>query len=115
MTTVTQCDGVTIFELGPSYDSLDHQRLEQFGTLLTDSAETAAALLIDMSATEFIGSRFLELLVRAWRRISDRGGRLALCGVQPFCAEVLHVTRLDTLWECHADQPAALIALRAEA
>jgi hypothetical protein len=31
--------------------------------------------------------------------------------VQPFCAEVIHVTRLDTLWEIHPTRAAAVAAL----
>jgi hypothetical protein len=35
-----------------------------------------------------------------------------LCGVQPFCAEVIHVTRLDTLWESFPTREEAVAVLR---
>jgi anti-sigma B factor antagonist len=100
MTCVSRDREVTIVEFGPSYDSLDDAALEETGGVLLGEAFHAnpPCLLLDLSGTRFIGSRFIELLVQAWKRLRQRGGTLALCGVQPFCSEVLHTTKLDTLW-----------------
>jgi anti-anti-sigma factor len=110
MTRVSREQDVTVIEFGPSYDSLDENALEQTGDLLLAEALGAdpPRLLLDLSETSFIGSSFIELLVRAWKRLKDRGGTMALCGVQPFCKEVLQITRLDTLWEVFPDRPGAV-------
>jgi len=113
MPQVTEQKGVTVIELGSSYESLDEPALEDFGGLLLTKAATVEPprLLLDLSQTSFIGSTFIELLVRAWKRLASRGGTMALCAVQPFCAEVIHVTRLDTLWEIFPTRDMAIDAL----
>ena len=104
---------VTVLTLGPSYESLDDDALEEMGGLVLTAASTCEPprLVLDLSQTTFIGSMFIELLVRAWKRLSERNGALVLCGVQPFCAEVIRVTRLDTLWESYPTRGEAVAAL----
>ena len=103
----------TIIELGHSYESLDEDAIEEVGSVLLREAATVEPpqLVLDFARTELIGSSFLELLVRVWKRLCHRGGALTLCGVNPFCAEVLHVTRLDTLWETYGTRAEALAAV----
>ena len=110
MSTVTQHRGITLIELGPSYDSLDDRTLEAFGEVLLSEAAFAdpPRVLLDLSRTNYVGSRFIELMVRAWKRLKMRGGEMALCGVQPFCAEVLQATRLDGIWPVFSTRDEAL-------
>ena len=104
---------VTIIEFGPSYNSLDDEALEEVGGLLLSEAVHAdpPQMILDLSDTRFIGSSFIELLVRAWKRLKERGGTMVLCGVQPFCAEVLQITQLTTLWKIFPTRAEALDAL----
>ena len=113
MVEVIRQQNVTVIRLGTSYESLDDNALEEIGGLLLTEAATAdpPRLILDLSGTTFIGSTFVELLVRVWKRLRERGGTMVLCGIQPFCAEVLRVTRLDTLWECYAAREEAVAAL----
>ena len=113
MTSVVQEQDVTILELDVSYASLDEEPLEELGEVLLTEATYAepARLLLDLSRTKFVGSRFIELLVRAWKRIRARDGSMVLCGVQPLCAEVLRVSRLDTLWPSYTTRSEGLSAL----
>jgi len=68
--------------------------------------------VLDLSETKFIGSRFIGLLVRSWKRVRDRQGRMVLCSLQPFCREALENTRLlNTLWTTHPTRAEALQAL----
>ncbi len=116
MASVTIQDDVTILQFGPRYDSLDEAVLMDAGGVLLSQATHAQPpkLLLDLSQTEFIGSRFIELLVRTWKRLQERGGRMVLCGLQPFCAEVLQTTRLNAVWQT-ADRREEGWALLAEA
>ena len=104
---------MTVIELGPSYDSLNEAALAESGGVLLGEAVHAEPprLLLDLSGTQFIGSRFIELLVRTWKRLRERGGTMALCGVQPFCSEVLHTTKLDTLWNSYPTRADGVTAL----
>lgn len=114
MVQILQQQDVTVLKLGASYESLDEDQLDDFGgTLLTEAATVEPPqMVLDLSATQLIGSRFIELMIRAWKRLNERGGTMVLCGVHPFCAEVLHVTRLDTLWETYPDECQAVAALK---
>jgi anti-anti-sigma factor len=113
MANVVQEQDVTVLQLDGSYASLDEKPLEELGEVLLTEATYAEPpwLLLDLSRTQFVGSRFIELLIRAWKRIRARDGSMALCGVQPLCAEVFQVSRLDTLWSSYATRDEGLTAL----
>ncbi len=114
MSCIVRENEITIIELGPKYDPLDDQALSEFGGILLAEATHAEPprLVLDFSRTTFIGSSFIELLVRAWKRLKERGGTMALCGVQPFCLEILEVTRLTTIWNIYPTREEALEAIR---
>jgi anti-sigma B factor antagonist len=113
MGCVIRQEGVTIVRLGPSYDSLDDRALEEFGGMLLAEATYAEPpqLVLDFLQTTHIGSSFIELLVRAWKRLNQRNGTMVLCSVQPFCREVLQITRLDSLWTMYPTEEEAVSAL----
>jgi hypothetical protein len=39
---------------------------------------------------------------------------MVLCSVQPFCGEVLEITKLDRIWDILPDRPSAIAAVQAE-
>ncbi|REJ85795.1 MAG: anti-sigma factor antagonist [Planctomycetota bacterium] len=110
-------NGVTIVELGKSYQRLGEDRISEVSKVLMEASQAEPPLvLIDLSQTEFFSSSFIEVLFRVWNRIQPReGGRFALCGLTPYCAEVLQVTNLDKLWEIYETRDAALQALPSHA
>ncbi len=103
-------DKIAVIELDAEYAALDGDALRQLDQLLAEltAQNTAVCLLLDASATRFVDSNFLEVLIRYWKRISQQGGRLALCNLGPECREVLAATRLDTLWPIFSDREKAL-------
>jgi len=114
MTEHTRHGDVTVFELGREYDALDVARFEPFAAELLAAAKSIEPplLVLDFSHTTYIGSSFIETLVRAWKRLNERGGRMALCGVGGFCQDVLRATRLDSLWPICDDRDAAVALLQ---
>lgn len=116
MTRVLQVGGVTIFSVDREYDSLDDRMVSDFSTQLNGAIEQVdpPVLLLDLSDTTFIGSSFLGVLVRAWKRIRERNGQMALCHVNELCSEVLHASKLDTIWGIYPTRDAAVLALAAE-
>jgi anti-anti-sigma factor len=113
MTCVSQVGGVTIFSVDREYDSLDDRKVSEFSSQLTGAIELVnpPVLLLDLSDTTFIGSSFLGVLVRVWKRIRERNGRMALCHANELCSEVLHASKLDTIWNTYSTRDAAVRAL----
>ena len=111
---VSRQNDVTVVELGPRYESLDEAAVEEMRERLLAEASGAdpPRVVVDLSKTDFIGSMFIELLVRAWKRLTERGGTLALCGLQPFCTEVMQATRLDTLWKTYPTREEAITGIQ---
>lgn len=108
-------DSVTIVSLvGPEYENLDERLLEGIRTALLDIAQrvTPPLLALDLSHTKFFGSAFIEILFRVANRVKNRGGKFALCGLTEYCAEVIHITHLDSLWPVVADSAAAAAKLK---
>jgi len=114
MTEIVQEGDVTTIRLLPTYDSLDEDRTSELASLLLAQTEQndQPVLLLDMRETEFIGSRFIEVVFRAWKRAIEKGGRLALAGVRPFCRAVLRAARVEDLFAVHADFEQGLEAIR---
>lgn len=111
-------DGITIIELDEAYNALDEAPIEALAALLLAEVEKAPGsplLLLDFSRTHYIGSRVLEVLFRTWKRLKERQGKMVLCGVQPFCGEVLQITHLDRIWQTVPDRQAGFDALHATA
>ena len=107
-------NGVTVVQLGPDYDSLGDSRLDELNDVLLKCAQTAdpPKVVIDLSHTAFFGSSFLEVLLQMWKILSEReGNAFALSGLNDNCAEVLHVTQLDSLWKVFDTQHEAIEAL----
>ncbi len=108
---------VTVCVLDKAYDSLDTAQVDEFNLRLCEAVDQAdhPLFVIDLSHTSFIGSSFLEVLFRVWKRLQQRNGRMVLCGLSDFCREVLHTTRLDTLWNSFDMRQDAVEALLAAA
>jgi len=69
--------------------------------------------VVDLSGVDFFGSSFIELLYRVWSRLHNRGGQFALCGLSPYCREVIEVTNLNTLWPLYASVDEAVAGVKA--
>jgi anti-anti-sigma factor len=58
----------------------------------------ATHVIVDCHRTTAFGSSALELFVRLWKAIRTRSGRMAFCNLSDQEKEILHLTRLDLLW-----------------
>jgi len=116
MVNVVKEQNITVVDLGGKYEALSESLLQEFTTALLTEAEKAEppCLLVDLTGVSYIGSNFLEVLVRGWKRLKQRQGTLALCGVGTFCADILRITRLDSLWQIYSSREEALKALSTE-
>jgi anti-sigma B factor antagonist len=89
-----------VVHLGTSYNSLNEGSVERVERFLLSASDLPDAkyLVVDLSGTQYFGSRFIEALFRAHNRMKRRGGRFALSGLQPYPEEVIRISRLDTIW-----------------
>lgn len=110
--------GVTVVALGPQFENLDEWNLDGIRKTLLDVSQQAdpPLVVLDLSHTKFFGSAFIELLFRLWNRLNSReGGQFAISGLTPYCAEVLAITHLDSLWKTFARPDEAVSALKTAA
>lgn len=98
---ITVENGVTVVALGPAFENLDEHLLDSVRDVLMEVSNRATPpkVVIDLSHTKFFGSSFIEVLFRLWNRLNTRDGGFAIAGLTPYCAEVLTITHLDTLWK----------------
>lgn len=116
MARVHQQQDVTVIELDEACDALDSGPFDNMRHLMLGCAQsiTPPLMVLDLTHTAYMGSAFIEVMFRTHKRLHERGGRLVLCGLQPLCAEVLRIARLDSIFETHPDVAAGVQALRAE-
>ncbi|MBC8354652.1 MAG: STAS domain-containing protein [Planctomycetes bacterium] len=112
--TVEQADDTVIFSAIGSIGGLveDAARTEWDALLNQLDAANATHAIIDLGALDYFGSIMLELLVVLWKRVSAKGGKLALCNVSPVGLEILQTAKFDTLWPIVAQRDEALEAVR---
>jgi anti-anti-sigma factor len=69
-------------------------------------------VVLDFHKTDYYGTTALGFFVKLWKRVRDRGGRMAFCGVSDHEREILQVTKLDGLWPICPSREEALIAIQ---
>jgi anti-sigma B factor antagonist len=88
----------------------------RFSLLLDDAiGRGKTAVVLDLSAVEFIDSTGLSVLLNGLRRVTRQRGRMALVCTNPTVLRLFEITRLDATFDIHATREAALSAVRAPA
>jgi anti-sigma B factor antagonist len=105
MNTETVGD-VLVITLPARMDAAQISAIE--GPLIEALAQQSGAVLVDMSAVEFVASLALRLLLTQHKELRQRGGDLRLCGLSPAIAEVFRKSRFDTLFTIYPDRASAL-------
>lgn len=109
---VHEQDGVAVLDFGPGSHSLDETALQSFqDQILAASNVDPPLLVVDLSHVEFFGSSFIEILFRLWSRMNGRHGKFALCGLSPYCKEVIEVTNLNRLWTVYDTVEEAIVGV----
>jgi anti-anti-sigma factor len=79
------------------------------GPVLESLVDRNDLVIVDLTRAEFMDSSVLHELVRASRRMRDRGGRLVLnLGEQPVVTKLFEITRLSEQFELVDGWSAAL-------
>jgi anti-sigma B factor antagonist len=101
---------VTIVVFGNELKQLDELNVAEVGQKLLELAESLPhpILVLDMGATEFFGSSFIEALFRVWKKLNNKpAAHFGIACLQPYCREVLEITHLDKLWPLFDTREAA--------
>jgi anti-anti-sigma factor len=115
MSETTTVEGVTIYRVTTPrlFKDDDLQVLRDETTALVQPLD-APKLAIDLRQVQFVSSRGLGVLVALRKTIKDRGGALALFGVNETIAKVLSTTRMDTLFPVEKSETDAVQALNGQ-
>ena len=65
-------------------------------------------LVIDLGNLEFVDSAGLGVLVGIYKRVKQRGRRVAVARAQPYVARVMRIIKLDRVFESFDDVASAL-------
>jgi anti-anti-sigma factor len=106
--------GVHVVELNSRAQLIEEPILDDLTKelLATAAGITPPVMLLDLSQTTFFGSGFLETLFRVWKTLQNRpDANLVICGLHPYCREVLEITHLDKLWPLYDTRAEALAAM----
>jgi len=88
----------------------------EFSRLLNEAIEGGKTqVVLDLSGVEFIDSTGLSVLLNGLRRVTRRGGRMALVCTNPTVLRLFVITRLDSTFKIVSSRRAALDAVRAPA
>jgi anti-anti-sigma factor len=98
-----------IIHLGSIHEPEIAHETEDLLDLLKQSPATN--LVIDLGRGDYLGTAMLGAVVKLWKRVSQGGGRLALCNVSDNVWQVLRVTKLQTVWPIYGNRDQALAAL----
>lgn len=89
---------------------LDVSNQEIFAARAEEALDRHPHLVVDLSATTFLDSSALGMLVALANRTRAAGGLLSLASVPPAIAQVLELVRLDSFFDTYPDVQAALEA-----
>lgn len=65
-------------------------------------------LVLDFSELEYINSAGLRVLVMSYQRLSPLGGRVIICGVRDYIAEIFDISGYNRIFSMHPDMDRAL-------
>jgi anti-anti-sigma factor len=120
MTTITatfdvEREGRTLI-VTPRTDlrELDYQTIEVGATEILSllGNGTIKNVVLDFHNTDYYGSTALGFFVKLWKRVRDRHGRMAFCGLSAHEREILQATNLDGLWPLCSSRLEAIQAVQ---
>jgi anti-sigma B factor antagonist len=88
----------------------------EFSRRLNEAIESGKTqVVLDLSGVEFIDSTGLSVLLNGLRRVTRRGGRMALVCTNPTVLRLFVITRLDSTFKILGSREEALAAVQAPA
>lgn len=101
-------DGATKVRLDGRLDVTGAGQIE---TRFSALAGARRALIVDLSAVDFIASMGIRMLLLGANAVKANHGRMVLLGARPDVAAVLKTARIDAIVPMYDDLPAAAAAV----
>jgi anti-anti-sigma factor len=94
---------------------LDIVTSPQLDTCLTEARRGGASVILDLSAVDFMDTSSLAVIVGHWKKLTARGGTLALAGARYRYTKTLWITGLADRLPMFETVPQAVASIAAEA
>jgi len=108
-----EVDGITVVTFRQS-QILDAMTIERMSTGLKElvGGREGGRFVFDFSRVTYMSSSALGMLIGIQRRVTRKGARLKLAGIQDDIMEVFRITQLDRVFDIYKGTEAALEAFR---
>ncbi len=106
-------DRCSIICLTPHLAEVNWGDLEQVGTEIIQRVQQKPEpnVLVDLSQLSYMGSSQVALVVRLWKAIKSRNGKMAVQVTHPLVRDVLRIAGLNSLWDITETRVDALRSL----
>jgi anti-anti-sigma factor len=93
-------DGISVIALLPKLNDVPWADIESIGSTILEQmdAQKKPLFLIDLDALTYMGSAMVALVVRLWKSVKTRNGRMAVVNNDEMVREVLIIAGLDEIW-----------------
>ena len=107
--TTEDSGGIRI--LLPEMTQIDALNSEEFKRALSDNAQGANKIIINLSQIQFIDSSGLGVLLGIVRQMHERGGAICLCCARPPVQALFRMVRMSNIVTIHLTSEDALASL----
>jgi anti-sigma B factor antagonist len=104
-----RADGATVLTLTGRLDGTNSATTD---TALAEAVGRSPALVLDLSALDYISSAGLRVLLKAAKQAQTGKQKLLLAGLQPSVKQVFEISGFSTLFATFESRDAALASLR---
>ncbi len=93
-------DGVSVIALLSELNDVPWADIESIGLTILEQmdAQKKPLFLIDLGALTYMGSAMVALVVRIWKSVKTRNGKMAVINNDEMVREVLSIAGLDEVW-----------------
>jgi anti-sigma B factor antagonist len=93
---------------------LEEAEIASLEKSLTETIKQAnvANIVLNFENVTFLSSAVLRVLIKINTVVSERGGKLRLCSIDPKIFEVFKITRLNKVFDIRRDVEAAVDSLK---
>ena len=98
-----------IFQIKGRLDAGSTPELEKKVLLSLDRG--VRYLVLDFSELDYINSAGLRVLVMGYQRLNPRGGRIIICGVRDYIAEIFDISGYNRIFSMQSDIREALLEI----
>ena len=95
-----------VFRVDGRLDAASTPELEK--RVLTSLDRGVRHLVMDFTNLEYINSAGLRVLVLSYQRLTPRGGKVMICGVRDYIAEIFDISGYNRIFCMFADMAGAL-------